>query len=102
MSHSPSKEDHLAVSGLKDAQLLTLNSSGQVITRENMHPSVGTNGYIVKVTLSIGLNVTNNWKTVYAVIHANYASRRSRTRDTVNLCVCVPAVTAQRLQCDKN
>ncbi|XP_064395390.1 E3 ubiquitin-protein ligase UBR4-like isoform X5 [Halichondria panicea] len=48
MSHSPSKEDHLAVSGLKDAQLLTLNSSGQVITRENMHPSVGTNGYIVK------------------------------------------------------
>ena len=43
----------------------------------------------------------------------NYASRRSRTRDTVKLtvlcvsaclcvCVSVPAVTAQRLQCDEN
>ncbi len=39
-----------------------------------------------------------------------YASRRSRTRDTVKLTVCVclcvcvsvPAVTAQRLQCDEN
>ncbi len=41
----------------------------------------------------------------------NYASRRSRTRDTVNLTVCVcvcvcvcgsvPAVTAQRLQCNE-
>ncbi len=39
-----------------------------------------------------------------------YASRRSRTRDTVKLtvcvclsvCVCIPAVTAQRLQCDEN
>ncbi len=39
---------------------------------------------------------------------SNYASRRSRTRDTVKLTVCVcvypsvPAVTAQRLQCDEN
>lgn len=49
MSHSPSKEDHIAVCGLKDAQLLTLNSAGQVTRRESMHPSVGTNGYIVKV-----------------------------------------------------
>ncbi len=40
----------------------------------------------------------------------NYASRRSRRRDTVKLtvclsvcvCVCIPAVTAQRLQCDEN
>ncbi len=36
----------------------------------------------------------------------NYASRRSRTRDTVKLTVCVcvsvPAVTAQWLQCDEN
>ena len=42
----------------------------------------------------------------------SYASRRSRTRDTVKLTVCVcvclcvcvsvPAVTAQRLQCDEN
>ncbi len=44
----------------------------------------------------------------------NYASRRSRRRDTVKLTVCVcvcvclsvcvsvPAVTAQRLQCDEN
>ncbi len=36
----------------------------------------------------------------------DYASRRSRTRDTVKLTVCVcvsvPAVTAQRLQCDEN
>ncbi len=37
-----------------------------------------------------------------------YASRRSRMRDTVKLTVCVcvcvsvPAVTAQRLQCDEN
>ncbi len=67
MSHSPSKEDHLAVSGLKDAQLLTLNSSGQVITRENMHPSVGTNGYIVKVT-NHTLNVTLVRTNVYAYI----------------------------------
>ncbi len=44
-------------------------------------------------------------------VHCNYyASRRSRTRDTVKLTVClcvcvcvsVPAVTAQRLQCDEN
>ncbi len=40
----------------------------------------------------------------------NYASRRSRRRDTVKVTVCVcvcvcvsvPAVTAQRLQCDEN
>ncbi len=35
-----------------------------------------------------------------------YASRRSRTRNTVKLTVCVcvsvPAITAQRLQCDEN
>ncbi len=33
-----------------------------------------------------------------------YASRRSRRRDTVKLtvCLCIPAVTAQRLQCDEN
>ncbi len=41
-----------------------------------------------------------------ACIHAcnYYALRRSRTKDTVKLTVCVsvPAVTAQRLQCDKN
>ncbi len=41
-----------------------------------------------------------------ACIHAcnYYASRRSRTKDTVKLTVCVsvPAVTAQRLQCDEN
>ena len=49
----------------------------------------------------------------YMVVASNiYASRRSRTRDTVKLTVCVcvclcvcvsvPAVTAQRLQCDEN
>ncbi len=34
----------------------------------------------------------------------NYASRLSRTRDTVKLTVClsIPAVTAQRLQCYEN
>ncbi len=38
------------------------------------------------------------------VYRACYASRRSRTRGTVKLTVClsVPAVTAQRLQCDEN
>ncbi len=63
MSHCPSKEDHLAVSGLRDAQLLTLNSSGQVVSRENMHPSVGPNGHIVKVThfvLTLELNDFTN------------------------------------------
>ncbi len=42
--------------------------------------------------------------------HPNYASRRSRTRNTVKLTVCVclsvcvsvPVVTAQRLQYDEN
>ncbi len=37
-------------------------------------------------------------------ISSNYASRRSCMRDTVKLTVCVsvPAVTTQRLQCDEN
>ncbi len=46
-------------------------------------------------------------------LYINYASRRSRRRDTVIkltvclsvcvcVCVCIPAVTAQRLQCDEN
>ncbi len=40
----------------------------------------------------------------YECLVPYYASRRSRTRDTVKLTVCVsvPAVTAQRLQCDEN
>lgn len=63
MSHCPSKEDHLAVCGLRDAQLLTLNSSGQVITRENMHPSVGANGHIVKVThFDLALLYSTSWQ----------------------------------------
>ncbi len=44
-------------------------------------------------------------------MNTHYASRRSRSRDTVKLtdvcvyvclCVCIPAVTAQQLQCDEN
>ncbi len=36
--------------------------------------------------------------------YTSLSSRRSRTRDTVKekVCVCVPAVTAQRLQCEEN
>ena len=49
---------------------------------------------------------------VCVYIFSSYASRRSRMRDTVKLtvclsvclsvCVCIPAITAQRLQCNEN
>ncbi len=48
--------------------------------------------------------VTQGGGCVYHCIAGYYALRRSRTRDTVKLTVCVcvsvPAVTVQRLQCD--
>ena len=48
MCHNPCNEDYLVVCGLKDCQLLVLNSSGQVTKRTILHPSVGNNGYIIK------------------------------------------------------
>ena len=59
----------------------------------------------VNTTINFGNDVFKEMKT----FHINYASRHSRTRDAVKLTVCVclcvlavPAVTAQRLQCDKS
>ena len=48
MCHNPCNEDYLVVCGLKDCQLLVLNSSGHVTKRTVLHPSVGNNGYIIK------------------------------------------------------
>ena len=39
----------MIVCGLKEAQLLVVNASGQVTNRALLHPSVDTDGYIVKV-----------------------------------------------------
>ncbi len=53
MCYNPSHEDFLIVCGLKEAQLLVMNPSGQVVQRLLLHPSVDGDGYIVKVTLSV-------------------------------------------------
>ena len=54
MCHNPSNEDFLVVCGLKDCHMLKINSSGQVIRRSTLHPSVDANGYIVKTFWSSG------------------------------------------------
>ncbi len=51
MNHNPCYEDFLIVCGLKEAQLLVINPSGQVTQRAMLHPSVDGDGYIVKVSL---------------------------------------------------
>ena len=48
MTHNPCNEDLLVVCGLTECQLLVINSSGQVVGRSLLHPSVGNTGYIVK------------------------------------------------------
>ncbi len=60
--------------------------------------------------MAVTIIIVVMFNAVVKLVHS-YASRRSRTRDTVKLTVCVcvcvccvsvPAVTAQRLQCDEN
>jgi E3 ubiquitin-protein ligase UBR4 len=46
---NPCNEEFLAVCGIKECQVMSINSSGHVTDRINLHPSVdSTNGYIVK------------------------------------------------------
>jgi E3 ubiquitin-protein ligase UBR4 len=48
VAHNPCHEDFMVVCGLKECQLLVLNSSAQVTSRAVLHPSVDQDGYIVK------------------------------------------------------
>ncbi len=62
---------------------------------------------VVRMLLEASADVNIQSNVSHIDIIDDYASRRSRTRDTVKLqwlcvCVSVPAVTAQRLQCDEN
>ena len=84
---------------LQECQVLSVNAMGQVVDKINVHPSVESSGYIVKVTILPHSEKINKRSSFFGRLFGCQVPRLNWLLQPTHLCRCMTLVEMPSVLC---